>query len=264
MNPMLWAERFAILFHRELKMKISYRMTLVLSATSSLSGLLVYGLLGNSASASITSQSYNMSLASYLVSGVAFSGIIMNGPAMFSQHASPSELEEVLVTPTGFREFILSSSALNILTTIGGALVFFVVGALLLGLDYSYNLPLLTLMVVLGLLASIGLGFMSLGLRLIYKQASLISWIFFSLTGVLGNMIVPVQILPGFAQSIAYLTPQYYFFTGIRMALGSDAASAGTIVALFGAYALALVLLGLIALDYGMRFIRRNGTHRWV
>ncbi len=158
---MLWAERFSVLFERELKMRISYRMSLILGVTSSLSGLLVYGLLGNSASASITSQSDNMSLASYLVSGVAFSGIIMNGPAMFSQHASASELEEVLVTPTGFREFLLSSSALNTLTTIGGAAGFFLLGAFLLGLDYSYNPPLLVLMVLLGLLSSIGLGFMS-------------------------------------------------------------------------------------------------------
>ncbi len=261
---MLWAERFSVLFERELKMRISYRMSLILGVTSSLSGLLVYGLLGNSASASITSQSDNMSLASYLVSGVAFSGIIMNGPAMFSQHASASELEEVLVTPTGFREFLLSSSALNTLTTIGGAAGFFLLGAFLLGLDYSYNPPLLVLMVLLGLLSSIGLGFMSLGLRLVYKQASLISWIFFSLTGILGNMIVPVQILPSFAQSIAYLTPQYYFFTGIRMALGSNTSSVVTVVILFGAYTLALLLVGLSALSYGMRFIRLNGTHRWV
>jgi ABC-type multidrug transport system permease subunit len=245
-------------------MRISYRTSLVLGVASSLSGLLVYGLLGNSASASITSQSYNMSLASYLVSGVAFSSIITNGPAMFSQHASTSELEEVLVTPTSFREFLLSSSALNILTTIGGAPAFLLLSAFLLGLEYSYNLPLLVLVVLLGLLASIGLGFMSLGLRLVYKQASLVSWIFFSLTGLLGNMIVPIQILPSFAQSIAYLTPQYYFFTGIRMALGSEAASAGTVIVLFGTYALALLILGLLILDHGMRFIRLNGTHRWV
>jgi len=239
-------------------------MSLILGLTSSISGLLVYGLLGNSASASITTQSYNMSLASYLVSGVAFSSIITNGPAMFSQHSSPTELEEVLVTPTSFREFLLSSSALNLLTTVGGAAIFFLLGAFLLGLDYSYNIPLLVLTVLLGLLTSIGLGFMSLGLRLVYKQASLISWVFFSLTGLLGNMIVPIQILPSIAQSIAYLTPQYYFFTGVRMAIGSDASSVGTVITLFGAYTLALLLIGILILDYGMKFIRRNGTHRWV
>src|SRR5437667_5630730 len=73
LSSSLWLERLFAFSKRDLKLKVSYRMSLILGLTSSISGLLVYGLLGNSASASITTQSYNMSLASYLVSGVAFS-----------------------------------------------------------------------------------------------------------------------------------------------------------------------------------------------
>ena len=205
-----------------------------------------------------------MGLASFLVSGVAFSSIVTSGPSMFSQYSSPSQLEEVLVTPTGFREFLLTSSFLNILVSLGSAIVFFALSVSLLGLNYSYNLPVLSTVLVLGVLSSIGLGFISLGFQLIYKQTGLVTFLLFSLTGLVGNMVVPVQVLPPVVQVISRLTPQYYFFTGVRVALGSNVSQPGPLLALFGFYSLVLVVAGLVVLDRGLRFIRRNGTHRWT
>src|SRR5205807_904884 len=106
----------------------------------------------------------------------------------------------------------------------------------ILGLTFSYNLPLLSLILMLGIMGSIGLGFIGLGLQLVYKQTAIVTWVLFTLTGLLGNMIVPVQLLPGFAQTVSYLTPQYYFFTGVRVALGSDVTSPGYLVLFFGLY----------------------------
>ena len=244
-------------------MAASYRLTLVMGLTSSLSGLLVYGLLGSSASASVTSQAYNMSLASYLVSGVAFSSIIMGAPALFSQHASPSELEEVLVTPMGFREFLLTSSMPSLLASLASGGFIFLASVELLGLSFSYDLPLLGMVILVGLVASLGLGFVGLGLRLVYKQSSILNWVLYSFAGLVGNMVVPVQILPGFAQVLSYATPQYYFFTGIRIALGG-ASTIGLLLPFFALYAGALVVLGVLTLNWGLSFVRRNGTHRWV
>ena len=205
-----------------------------------------------------------MSLAGYLVSGVAFSSIISEGLALFSQHSSPSELEELLVTPTGFREFLLESSIVSMLISLGGAIFFFVTSVLILGISYSYNIPLLALVVLMGVVCSIGLGFAGLGLRLVYKQTALLSWVLFSFTALVGNMVVPVQVLPGIVQDLSYVTPQYYFFTGVRAALGSSSSSPILLLVLFGMYTLVLLGLGLAALDYGLRFVRRNGTHRWT
>jgi ABC-type multidrug transport system permease subunit len=257
-------ERVVTFFKRELKIRASYRATFIIGIVSGISGLLVYGLLGNSASGSITTQAYNMSLGSYLVSGVAFTPIIAAGPAMFSQHSSPSELEEVMVTPTGFREYILTSSAFDILSTLGGTGFFFGLSVFLLGLNYSFNIPLLALVVLLGLTSSIGLGFIGLGTRLIYKQASLASWVLFSLSGLLGNVIVPVQILPTPLQGVSYVTPQYYFFTSLRIALGSRSPPLYPLIAWFVLYTLILLSLGVLVLEHGLRTIRRNGTHRWT
>ncbi len=239
-------------------------MTTILGLAGGLSGLLVYGLLGGTAVVSVTSQDYGMGLASFLVSGVAFSSIVTAGPSMFSQYSSPSQLEEVLVTPTGFREFLLTSSFLNIIVSLGSAIVFFALSVSLLGLNYSYNLPVLSTVLLLGVLASIGLGFISLGVQLIYKQTGLVTFLLFSLTGLIGNMVVPVQVLPPVVQVISRLTPQYYFFTGVRVALGSNVSQTGPLLALFAFYSLVLVVAGLVVLDRGLRFIRRNGTHRWT
>jgi|SRR5882672_1549060 len=260
----LWVEKLFVLSKREIKDKLSYRMTFAFGVISGIMGLLVYGLLGESATVSTTSQTYGMSLAAYLVSGVAFSSIISSGPGMFNQYADPSRLEEVMTTPSGFCEYILLSSILNILSSIGTALLFFSVSVLLLGLSYSYNGPALLGVIALGIISSIGLGFAGLGLRLVYKQTSILSWLLFSVTGIVGNFLVPVQILPDSIRALSYLIPQYYFFTGIRIALGSNVAPALSLFATFALYCLVLLLTGLYVLRLGLRFVRRNGTHRWT
>ena len=264
MRGPLRLERLVELTRRELTIRASYRMTTLLGLASGLSGLLVYGLLGGTAVVSVTSQDYGMGLASFLVSGVAFSSIMTTGPSLFSQYSSSSQLEEVLVTPTGFREFLLTSSVLNILVSIGSAILFFGLSVSLLELNYYYNLPVLSAVLSLGVLASIGLGFISLGFQLIYKQTGLVTFAMFSLTGIVGNMVVPIQILPSVIQVVSRLTPQYYFFTGIRVALGSNISQPGPILAPFALYSLVLLVAGLAVLDRGLKFIRRNGTHRWT
>jgi ABC-type multidrug transport system permease subunit len=264
LNHKTWLDQALVLFKREIKNRLAYKMTLTFGVISGLSALITYGFLGNSAVMSVTSQSYGMGLASYLVSGVAFSSIITTGPGMFIQHSSANQLEEILVTPTGFKAYLVTSSLFDILAGLGGAAIFFMLSILLLGLSFSFNVPLLLTILALGVVSSIGLGFIGLGLQLVYKQTAIVSWILFTVTGIVGNMIVPIQVLPGFAQTIAVLTPQYYFFTGIRVALGSNVASAATILVTFAPYTLVLLCLGFISLNHGLRFLRHNGTHRWV
>ena len=85
----------------------------------------------------------------------------------------------------------------------------------------------------------------------------------FAFTGIAGNMLVPTQVLPGIIQDISFLTPQYYFFTGIRVALGSNVASLVSILALFGLYTVVLNICGFFALDRSLKHLRRNGTYTW-
>lgn len=257
-------ERLIVFLKREFKLRISYRMTAVLSVFSALGGLFSYGLLGNTAVVSTTTQAYGISLASFLVSGVAFSPIITNGLGMFYQHASPGQIEEVMVTPTDFREFILMSSIFNIILSVAGAFLLFFLSVLLFGLTFSYNVPILLIMVLLGVASSIGLGFFGLGFQLVYKQTYVLSWLLYSLTGIVGNMVVPVQILPAPLRLASYLTPQYYFFTGIRVALGAGSDLLTPILITFTIYTIVILVVGLAALNRGLHFARRAGTQRWI
>jgi len=244
--------------------RLSYRMTLVIAIVSAASGLFSYAFLGNGAVVSATTQTYGMSLGAFLVTGVAFSSIITNGLSMFGEYANPSQIEEILVTPTDFRTFVLCSSFLGILVSIGTAIFLLSMSTSLLGFTFSYNVPLLLAMVFLGVMSAIGLGFVGLGFQLVYKQTYFLSWLLFSFTSLVGNMIVPVQVLPGFLQTVSYVTPQYYFFTGIRVALGSNVAPASLILASFAVYSAVLLFLGLLVFHRGLGFIKRNGTHRWI
>jgi len=257
-------ERVLVLFKREFKISMSYRMTATLTVVNAVAGLLSYGFLGNAAVVSTTTQTYGMSLAAFLVSGVAFGLIVNNGLAMFYQHGNQSQIEEVLVTPVNFREFLVLSSFFEIFTALAGSILLFGLSIVLFGLTYSYHIPLLVLVIALGILSSIGLGFIGLGFRLVYKQTYVISWVFYSLSGMIGNMLVPVQILPGLLQVASFAMPQYYFFTGIRLALGASVGSPFELLAIFAIYAMILLIIGLVALEYGLRSVRRSGTYKWT
>ncbi len=264
MTARLEIERLLVVLKRQLKLRVTYRMTAALTVVSAIAGLFSYGFLGNTAVVSATTQTYGMSLASFLVSGVAFGSIVNNGLTLFYDYIGPSQIEEVMVTPTDFREYILMSSLLSILASIGSSALLFSLSTLLFGLSYSYNLPVLLAMILLGILSSIGLGFIGLAFQMVYKQTQVLSWLLYSLTGITGNMLVPVQILPAALQTVSYLTPQYYFFTGIRSALGSNVAPVGELLTTFTIYTAALLILGHLALNRSLEIVRRRGTHRWI
>ncbi len=264
MNARLMAERIFVIMRREFKVKTSYRLNATLGVISALSGLLSYGFLGNTAVVSATTQGYGMSLISFLVSGVAFSTIVNNGLSMFDLYARPSQIEEVMASPTDFREYLLISSFLSMLISLGSAALFFTTSIVLFGLAYSYNLPALCAVILLGITSSVGLGFLGVGFQLVFKQTYILSWFLYSVTSLFGNMVVPVQILPGALQVISYLTPQYYFFTGIRVALGSDAGSLSLLLASFAVYSIVLLVAGLFILQWGLSYVRRNSTHLWI
>src|SRR5689334_3177947 len=98
MSKFLMIRRFGLLLKRDVTVRASYRTSVIFGAISAVTGLFAYAYLGNTAVASATSQDYGMTLAGFLISGVAFSSIVTNGLSMFFLHAGPAEIEEVLVT----------------------------------------------------------------------------------------------------------------------------------------------------------------------
>ncbi len=99
---------------------------------------------------------------------------------------------------------------------------------------------------------------------MVYEQTAVLSWLVYTFTGLVGNLTVPVQVLPGFLQTVSLLTPEYYYFTGIRVCLGSNVAPAPEIVGVFALYTLILLGAGVMALDRSLKVVRKNGTIRWT
>lgn len=260
----VWLNRWWVIVRREALIRASYRLTALTGIVSTVMGIIIYGLLGSTAIASTTASTYGMSLGAYLISGVAFAPIAANSLGMFLSFVSPNSIEELLVTRTGLREYLIAASSFSTITTVASALFSFIVATFLFGIPYSYDIPLMTIIILLGVAASVGLGYIGLAFNLVYKQTAVLSWLLYTFTGLVGNMLVPVQILPPIIQGLSLVTPQYYFFTGVRVALGSHVESATNIVGIFTVYTLILLGLGILSLDRAMRSIRRTGTHRWT
>ena len=259
-----WLNRWWVILRREALIRASYRLTALTGIVSTVMGIIIYGLLGSTAIASTTSNTYGMSLGSYLISGVAFSPIVASGLGLFLTFLSPNSIEEVLVTRTGLREYLIAASSFTLMTTVASAVISFTMATLVFGIQYSYDIPLLAIIILLGTVTSIGLGYIGLAFNLVFKQTAVLSWLLYTFTGLVGNMLVPVQVLPAAVQALSFVTPQYYFFTGIRVALGSQVAPATDLVGIFTIYSLFLLGLGVLSLNRAMRSVRRTGTLRWV
>ena len=238
-------------------------MTVVMGSINVVSGLLVYGLLGNSSVVSLTTSSYGMSLTSFLVSGIAFAPVITSGLGLFTSFLYPSQLETVMTTTTGFRKYLMLNSVLPISINLGSSTVSFVAGVFLFGLNFSYNIFAFALVIMLGVATALALGLVGAAFQLVFKQTAVLSWFLFAFTGIAGNMLVPSQVLPGSVQVVSYLLPQYYFFTGIRVALGSDAAPLVSILLPFGLYAILLNVCGFVAVSRSLVHLRQTGTYSW-
>src|SRR5512146_353846 len=192
----------------------TYKTNIAILVATALFGALSFAFLGSSATSQSVLQMYNMDLTTYLVIGLAFSTYLNQALTLVQKTINPWALEEVLVSPTRLSTFIIGSSIWGFIWSTAVVVVYLVIGVFL-----SVNVLGTLIVLALGIGTFLGFSMIGAGILILTKQGDPVTALITIATSLFGNVLFPPQIMPPFLQAIAYIIPQYYFFTSIRLML---------------------------------------------
>jgi ABC-2 type transport system permease protein len=242
----------------------TYKTNILILVMTALFGALSFSFLGSSATSQTVLQMYNMDLTTYLVIGLAFSMYLNQALTLVQKTINPWALEEVLVSPTRLSTFILGSSIWGFIWSTAVVIVYLGIGVLFFGVNLSINIAGTLIVLALGVGTFIGFSMIAAGILILTKQGDPVTALITIATGLFGNVLFPPQIMPPVLQAIAYVLPQYYFFTCIRLMLtGWTIQMILPNLVILGLMFAIIVPLGFGVYSWCLKTARKNGTLSW-
>ncbi len=172
-------------------------------------------------------------------------------------------LEALLVTPTSVALILFSSSLFSFTLSSVRIIVYFLYGITIFGLKLHFtNIPLLCLIMGLTICSCAGIGLISAGFVIIFKQGSPLNWIVSTSSGVLGGILYPISVLPSWLQPFSSFLPITHALESIRKVMlnGCAFGDVSREVILLMLFCSILLPLGLIVMHYGLRKAKKEGS----
>jgi ABC-2 type transport system permease protein len=229
----------------------TYKTNMVIIVMTAIFGALSFAYLGSNATMQSVLQMYNMDLTTYLLT-------------LIQKTINPWALEEVLVSPTGLKTFIIGSSLWGFIWSTLVVIVYLAIGVFIFGVKLNINIAGTVLVLALGIGTFIGFSMIGAGILILTKQGDPVTALITIATSLFGNVLFPPQVMPAALQAISYVIPQYYFFTSIRLML-----TGWTIPMILPQILILALMCGIIVpLGYGvyswcLKTARKNGTLSW-
>lgn len=242
----------------------TYKTNMILMIMSALFGALSYSFLGSNAQMQSVLEIYDMNLTTYLIIGIAFNTYLAQSLTLVQKTINPWSLEEVLVSPTRLATFIVGSSLWGFTWSTVVIIIYLAVGTLAFGVILSVNIIGTLLVVGLGIGTFIGFSMAGAGILILTKQGDPVTTLITIATSLFGNVLFPPQVMPVPLQMIAYFTPQYYFFTTIRLVLtGSTLITILPEMLVLVLMCAVIMPLGYLTYSWCLKTARKNGTLSW-
>lgn len=211
-------------------------------------------------------ETYGTDYGSFVLLGVASHSAAAAGLGCFRAAIRREQLQgtlEVLLTSELPESLIVLLSGLGELAAVGvGAAALLALAGGLFGLSLDVAPAAFPALILYGLFM-IGLGLASAGTILVTKEGEPISWAFGALSGLLGGVYFPVDVLPRWLSTVSKALPTTHALALVRPATAVGVtAPPGQALALLSASAAVSVALGLAVLRFCFRKARANGTLR--
>jgi ABC-2 type transport system permease protein len=172
-------------------------------------------------------------------------------------------LEPLLVTQVSLPVVLIGSSIYPFALTTLRIAIYLGWGSVLFGFPLRAANWLSVVAVLVGTVLSFsGLGILSSAYLLLFKRGNPAKWFFLGVSSVVGGMLFPVSVLPGWLQVVAHLNPVTYALEAMRSAL-LDGASISVIVRpLLILFAFAVILLptSTLAFAWALQRTKITGT----
>ncbi len=212
-------------------------------------------------------SAYGGDYFSFVLIGIAFTGYFSAGLSSFSstiRHAQTSgTLEAMLVTPTPLASIVLSSSLWTYLLTTLRVGVYLGLGAGLLGVPVAVaSLLPAVLVLLLTILAFASIGIIAASFTMVLKRGDPIAWLFGVSANLIGGVYYPVEVLPGWLQSIAEWLPVTHALRALRLALlqGAPIWTLAPDLLALAAFAAVLLPLSMYAFRFAVRRAKIEGS----
>ncbi len=138
-----------------------------------------------------------------------------------------------------------------------------IAGVVTIGVAYALGVRFATdrvgltvLVLALGVAATHAIGIIAASVRLLSKRADPVLLGYTVASTVFSGLFVPVQVLPGFLQSLSWLIPHTYVVDALRQLLLEDGEASARISV--GSAVLALVIFSIVAYVIGLRLFTRS------
>lgn len=142
---------------------------------------------------------------------------------VFAQYKEKGVLKRLLATPMKPFQFVLANTITRLVVSVIQAAIFIAVGILLLDATVIGSYPLILIVIVLGALMFLGLGFTISGLvKTVEAVPALANLIVFPML-FLGGTFFPIESFPDWLQKIAKFLLLTYFSTALRDVMTKDA-----------------------------------------
>ena len=262
----VWSELEKIYYFmkRDIISFSTYKTNMVILIMTALFGALSFAYLGSNATMQSVLEMYNMDLTTYLLIGLAFNSYLAQSLTLVQKTINPWALEEVLVSPTSLRTFIVGSSLWGFIWSTAVVVVYLAIGVFVFGVSLNINVLGTLLVLALGIGTFIGFSMIGAGILILTKQGDPVAAFITIATTLFGNVLFPPQVMPLALQTISYILPQYYFFTCIRLML-----TGWTIEMIFPELLVLVLMFAIIVpLGYGvyawcLKRAKKNGTLSW-
>jgi ABC-2 type transport system permease protein len=172
-------------------------------------------------------------------------------------------LEPLLVTQVSLPVVLIGSSMYPFALTTLRVALYLGWGRVLFGFPLgAANWVSVVVVLVATLLSFSGLGIFSSSYLLLFKRGNPSKWFFIGISSVVGGMLFPVSILPGWLQVVAYLNPVTYALDAMRAALLDGAGLVAVAKPLLILFLFAIVLLptSIMAFSWALRRTKVTGT----
>jgi ABC-2 type transport system permease protein len=254
---------------RDVQIDLSYKLRFLMQFIgiffSTALTFFVSELIGSSISNKLAG--YGGDYFSFVIVGIALTDYLSVSLEQFSDEIRTAQLEgtleTLLVTPTSVYTILFSSSLYNFFLTSLRVMVYILLGLLLFGLKlHLTSILALVVLIILTIGSFAGIGLISAAFILVLKRGSPISLLVMTVSGLLGGVFYPVDILPAWLVPVAQLLPITHALEAMRQILlnGASFAFISEKVLILVLFSAILIPMGLAAFGYGLKIAKREGS----
>ncbi len=261
---LLWA-----FFRRDAAIALSYRAAFFMQFLGNvvLLGLLYYMGKAVGPQSLPALERYGGNFLAFILIGVALTDCVLVSLMSFATQVREAQttgtLEATLMAPVRLATILIYSSLWNYFLSAVRFLLYLIVGGLLYGVDLGRaDLVAAAVIFLLTVLSFMGIGILVAGVVLLVKRGeailSVLGYVVMLVTGVL----FPVTLLPGWMQQLSLFIPLTHALEGMRLAVlqGQHLGELAPIILKLGAFAAALLTVGVVSFNLAVRTTKHTGS----